>query len=94
MKNFLIITAILAASLIFPSCAGSYYVSDRPGDLVYTRLAAPGPAYIWIDGDWIWSSGRYTWHEGRWDRPRPGRVWHGGSWTQGPKGFRWNRGHW
>jgi hypothetical protein len=94
MKTFLIIAAFFAASLSLTSCAGSYYVSDQPADVVYTRPGAPGPGYVWIDGDWIWSGGRYTWHEGRWDRPREGRTWHAGSWSHGARGYSWNRGHW
>ncbi len=94
MKNYLILAAFIAGAALFSSCAGSYYVSDRPGDVSYVRPAAPGDGYIWIDGDWMWSGGRYTWREGRWDRPRPGHVWHPGSWDHGGRGYRWHRGHW
>lgn len=94
MKNYLLMMVLLAGALSFGSCTTSAYVTARPGEVMYTRPAAPGPDYIWIDGDWMWSGGRYIWHEGRWDRPRAGRTWHGGSWSQTPRGYRWNRGHW
>ena len=94
MKNHLIIAAFLASAALFSSCAGSYYVSERPGEVTYTRPVAARDGYIWIDGDLIWSGGGYTWREGRWDRPRPGHIWHPGGWDHSGWGYRWHRGHW
>lgn len=94
MKKYLIIAALFISAASLSSCTTGAYVTERPGDVVYSRPVAPGDGYIWIDGDWTWSGGRYTWHEGRWDRPRPGRVWHTGSWSHTGHGYRWNRGHW
>lgn len=86
---------ILALSIVcFSACGPTQIVASRPAEIIYTRLAAPGPGYIWINGDWYWRGGRYEWHEGRWDRGRAGRNWHEGNWTQTPRGWKWNRGHW
>jgi hypothetical protein len=69
-------------------------VSDRPGDIVDVRGVAPGPDWIWIDGDWVWSGGSYHWNAGHWGRPRGGRAWHAGNWESHGKGYRWHRGYW
>jgi hypothetical protein len=85
---------LLAGSLFMASCAGEYYVSDQPADVVYVRPAAPYPGAVWIEGDWIWSGGRYVHVNGHWARPRAGRVWVTGNWHRGPRGYAWHRGYW
>ncbi len=93
MKKLLLIIGI-AASLGITGCAVDGYVETQPGEVVYERPVAPGPDYVWIDGDWVWSGGRYVWHNGYWSHPRPGRTWVGGSWSRTGRGYHWNRGHW
>jgi hypothetical protein len=93
MNKTLLIIAI-AASLALTGCTVDGYVASQPGDVYYARPVAPGPDYIWIDGDWVWTGGRYTWHNGYWGRPRGGRVWVGGRWDHDGRGYHWNRGHW
>ncbi|HXB91359.1 MAG TPA: hypothetical protein VNU72_03685 [Puia sp.] len=96
MKKQFWVVIIAAASLIgMSSCTVDGYVSDQPAAVVYSRPVAPGPDYVWIDGDWVWSGGTYVWHEGRWDHAREGRVWVHGSWEHhGTRGYRWHRGYW
>ena len=84
----------LAGSLFLASCAGSYYVYERPVEPVYARPMAPYPGAIWIEGDWVWQGGRYVYFRGHWDRPRVGRVWMRGAWERGPRGYTWHRGYW
>ena len=93
MKN--LVAGIMVGLIIiaFSSCAGEL-VAARPADVIYTRPVAPGPDYIWISGDWVWTGGTYVWHEGYWDRPRTGKVWHEGRWEAHGNGWRWNRGRW
>lgn len=92
MKN-LLAGLIVGSMIALTSCAGEI-VATRPVDVEYARPVAPGPDYIWISGDWVWSGGVYTWHEGHWDRPREGRTWHEGHWESHGNGWRWNRGRW
>ncbi len=93
MKTYLIIL-LFASALLFGSCGSTHVVATRPADVMYTRPAAPGPGYIWRNGDWYWGGGGYTWREGRWDRGRIGHNWHEGNWQQTRRGWRWNRGRW
>lgn len=93
MKKQLLSMAIAGCLIGATGCAGGY-VATQPADVVYTRPAAPGAGYIWIDGDWAWSGGTYAWHEGHWGRPRGGRTWERGHWQSGGHGYRWQRGHW
>ncbi len=93
MKNLLLIIGV-ATSLAVTGCATEGYVETQPGDVYYVRPVAPGPDYVWIDGDWVWTGGRYTWRNGYWGRPRGGRAWVGGHWDHAERGYHWNRGHW
>ena len=52
MKKSLFIIAI-AASLGATGCAAGY-VDEQPADVTYEQGVAPGPDYIWIDGDWVY----------------------------------------
>ena len=86
--------AALGTSLFLSSCAGEYYVSDQPADVVYTRPAAPYAGAVWIDGDWVYSGGRYVRRPGYWSHPRRGRVYSAGSWVHNERGYTWRRGGW
>ena len=92
--KYLMIVSLAACLIGASSCAVDGYVETQPADVVYTRPAAPGPGYVWIDGDWAWSGGRYVYRQGYWGRPRGGRVWVGGNWNRTPRGYHWQRGHW
>ena len=92
MKKLLIIMAI-ATSLFATGCAAGY-VDTVPADEVYDAGVAPGPGYIWVDGEWAWGGGRYVYHRGHWDNAHPGRTWQKGSWAHTSRGYHWNGGHW
>jgi outer membrane lipoprotein SlyB len=58
----------------------------------YAMVPAPGPGYVWIDGEWTWN-GRWFWRAGYWAY-HPGGVWIVGGWDRGPRGYVYRRGHW
>lgn len=59
-----------------------------------TVVVAPGPGYVWIDGEWIWN-GRWVWMAGHWGvPPYPHAFWIRGDWHRGPRGWYHERGHW
>ncbi|MES2277953.1 MAG: hypothetical protein V4592_18135 [Bacteroidota bacterium] len=91
--NKVIIGVALASSML-AACAGSYYVSERPAEPVYTRPVAPYQGAVWVSGEWGWRNGRYVYTNGYWARARTNRVYVSGSWEQGPRGYYWRRGHW
>ena len=86
--------AVLGTSLFLTSCAGEYYVSDQPADVVYARPVSPYAGAVWIEGDWVWSGGRYVRRPGYWARPRAGRSYYRGNWVHTNRGYSWHRGHW
>jgi len=59
-----------------------------------TIVVAPGPGYVWIGGEWIWS-GRWVWVGGHWGLPPYSHaMWVRGYWSRGPHGWRHAPGHW
>jgi YXWGXW repeat-containing protein len=65
-----------------------------PADLVEAVPVAPGPAYVWVPGYWVWNGG-WVWIGGRWViRPYPHAVWVRGHWGRHGRGYAWTRGHW
>jgi len=88
------VMATLAGSLFMASCAGEYYVNDRPAEVTYVRPVSPYAGAVWVEGDWYWSGGRYVHRDGYWSRPRHGRTYVAGNWYHGPRGYSWHRGHW
>jgi WXXGXW repeat (2 copies) len=89
-----VFTGLMFAGVLAMAACSAGVVATRPDEVVYARPAAPGPDYIWIGGDWVWSGGAYHWHEGRWDKGREGHAWHEGHWESHGSGWRWNKGHW
>ena len=58
-------------------------------------VAAPGPGYVWVDGEWQWNGGTWIWESGHWVLPPyPDAVWFHGDWHHGPRGWHHEPGHW
>ncbi|HLY68510.1 MAG TPA: YXWGXW repeat-containing protein [Puia sp.] len=93
MKKYFFPVMIAFSMIAFAGCAAGY-VDSQPADVVDVQGVAPGPDYVWIGGDWVWSGGTYVWHSGHWVRGRAGRSWNAGHWEHGGRGFRWHRGGW
>ena len=78
-----------------PAAAASVVVTGPP-PAPYTEpvVAAPGPGYVWVNGEWVWNNGWY-WLAGYWMfPPYPGAFWVGGYWVHGPRGWVRYGGHW
>ena len=57
-------------------------------------VVAPGPDYVWIDGEWLWNGG-WVWVGGHWGYPPyPHAVWVHGYWNHGTYGWRRTPGRW
>jgi len=65
-----------------------------PAPIVETRIAAPGPGFVWIDGYWNWVGARHVWVPGRWVPPRRGYVWVPHAWVREGRGWRLHEGYW
>ncbi len=85
---------VMAVSLFLSSCAGTYYVSERPAEPVYVRPPAPYNGAFWVEGEWAWNGSRYVYVNGHWDRPRPGHAYVRGYWVQKGHGYVWHHGYW
>lgn len=58
-------------------------------------VAAPGPDYVWVDGDWTWNGVAWVWIGGRWILPPyPHAIWIGPRWERGPRGWHRVPGRW
>lgn len=59
-----------------------------------TVVVAPGPGYVWVDGEWSWD-GQWVWVGGHWAwPPYPHAVWVHSYWVHGSHGWRRAPGHW
>jgi hypothetical protein len=92
--GFLLLSGVLAVG---PASASTriYVKIGPPAPIVETRVAAPGPGYIWVAGYHTWDGGRYVWVPGRWSRPPRAHVaWHPGHWAHEHRGYYWVEGRW
>ncbi len=97
MKKIILSSCIVIAFLFFLSGCGPSYVvvRSKPEAPVYTRPVAPGPGFVWIEGEWVRSGHGYVYKQGYWARPRARyREYAGGHWQEGRGGWYWVRGHW
>jgi hypothetical protein len=91
--NFMISTPSLVVNDASVS-GGPVVVQAPPPPLAQTVVVAPGPGYVWIGGEWIWS-GSWVWRAGYWAYPPyPHAVWVPAYWHRGPHGWNCRPGHW
>jgi outer membrane lipoprotein SlyB len=92
--NFMINTpSVIGGSSAASSTTTVVYQAPPPAP-VETIVAAPGPDYVWIDGEWLWN-GRWVWVGGHWGYPPyPHAIWVHGSWSRDAYGWRGSPGHW
>jgi len=57
-------------------------------------VGAPGPDYVWVDGEWTWGGVRWVWTPGRWVYHPGGGIWVRGYWYHGPRGWYHSPGYW
>jgi hypothetical protein len=80
-----------------PTPSTTVVTTDQPPPpQTETVVVAPGPGYVWINGDWQWNGVGWVWVGGRWAAPPwPGAVWVHGYWYRGPLGgWRHTHGRW
>jgi len=66
-----------------------------PAPLVDTYVAAPGPDYVWVNGEWSWDGIRWVWVGGHWMYPPHAHVvWVSGYRWHDAYGWHYERGHW
>jgi outer membrane lipoprotein SlyB len=93
--DFMINTpSTIGGSTVDTQSTTTVVASAPPPSPVDTVVVAPGPGYVWIDGQWIWNGG-WVWVGGHWGYPPyPGAVWVRGYWVHGPYGWHGVPGHW
>jgi hypothetical protein len=66
-----------------------------PAPQVETVVAAPGPDYTWVNGEWVWNGATWVWVSGRWVLgPYPHAIWVSARWVYGPYGWHRVPGYW
>jgi hypothetical protein len=78
------------------ACAAEVFVRVAPPrPIIETRIAAPGPGYVWVGGYHRWDGGAYAWVPGHWMvPPRPRAVWVAHHWVRRRGGWVFVEGHW
>ena len=91
-----LLVGTLATSAACAAPRGRLYVRvGPPRPIVETRIAAPGPGYVWVSGYHTWNGAAYVWAPGRWDRPPRARaVWVPAQWARDRHGWYLVEGHW
>ena len=91
-----ILAATLGASAACAAPRGRIYVRvGPPAPSIETRIVAPGPEYVWVQGYHTWNGAAYVWTPGRWDRPPRARaVWVAAHWVRERRGWYFVEGHW
>ncbi|HRH48195.1 MAG TPA: hypothetical protein PLP23_05575 [Panacibacter sp.] len=94
MKSIVVLSCLI---MLFSGVSGcKTVVTERPAEATVTvvRPPQPGPAYIWVDGEWYSRGGKYYRSQGRWVIAKRGRAWSSGHWQKGNHGWYWVPGHW
>jgi outer membrane lipoprotein SlyB len=93
--NFMINTPSTIGGTSEVAPATTTVISQPPPPApVDTIVAAPGPDYVWIGGDWIWNGG-WVWRAGYWGYPpHPHAIWVRGAWWHDHHGWHRTPGHW
>lgn len=97
MKKLISVAGLFLTILIFLSGCGpsAMVVRDRPMAPYYARPAAPGPGYIWVNGEWLRRGRHYNYRQGYWAPPRPRyHQYREGRWQQRRNGYYWVPGRW
>ena len=98
LSGVVLVAAALAASTACAAAAprGRLYVRvGPPAPIVETRLVAPGPGSVWIDGYHMWDGRAYVWRPGHWDRiPRANARWVPARWVRDRRGWYLVEGRW
>lgn len=59
------------------------------------QVAAPGPGYVWVGGEWTWNGASWYWVGGHWGYPPyPNAVWIPGHRWYDAYGWHYTHGYW
>jgi hypothetical protein len=89
---------IVVAACVPPRAVGFdvVYVDHAPPPRrVEVIPVRPDPAFVWIEGHWVWAHEDYVWRPGRWQQPpRRKAKWVQGHWHRHGRQWYWQPGHW
>jgi hypothetical protein len=96
MLRRFVLTSVAAGMLAISGIAAEIVVKvGPPAAVVETRVAAPGPDYVWIKGYHRWDGNAYVWVPGEWRQPpRPHARWVDHRWEHRKDGYVFVEGHW
>jgi outer membrane lipoprotein SlyB len=94
--NFMINTPSTVGNLDAAPAANTVVVQQAPPPApVEVVASAPGPDFVWVDGEWDWNGVTWVWVGGHWGYPpHPHAIWiEGRRWHDG-YGWHYERGYW
>ena len=98
--NNMFMGALLLAAATSTACMantrGRLYVRvGPPAPIVETRIAAPGPGYVWVPGFYRWEGRDYLWVAGHYELPPRARArFVQGHWQHDRQGWYYVEGRW
>jgi hypothetical protein len=88
----------VVAGILLNSCAPAptaAYVRVAPPPAKHEVIPPrPGPAAVWMEGQWNWTGAEYAWVAGHWETKPKGNAWVPGHWAKTPHGWKHINGHW
>ena len=92
----LFVTGLLFSGNATAAVNAHVYVNIRPpAPIVETRVAAPGPGFVWVSGYYRHDGRAYVWVPGSWERPPHARAaWVRPRWAHDRHGYYMVEGHW
>lgn len=95
-KIFFLVSTCFLMLIAISGCGPSrVVVRERPLAPIYSRPGAPGPNYVWVEGEWIRHRNNYVYRRGYWAHQRYGHMYYiPGKWISDRNGWVWSPGHW
>jgi outer membrane lipoprotein SlyB len=93
--NFMINTPSTIGNISAPAAQDVVVQQPPPPAPTEVVAVAPGPDYVWVDGEWVWNGFTWVWVGGHWGYPpRPHAIWVSGRRWHDGYGWHYSAGYW
>ncbi len=96
MKKIVFVAPLILMFIFITGCRpAKVVIKERPMEPHYAQPLAPGPNYIWHNGEWIRYGNTYVYHKGFWMKALSNhRHYIAGNWQRRRGGWVWMQEPW